>query len=68
MSVDAAATALGVHTQTIRGYIRTGKLPAYRIAGERAIRILGTDLYGLLEPLELNDPANEDSDQPTTPT
>ena len=68
MSVDAAATALGVHAQTIRGYIRSGKLPAYRIAGERAIRILGTDVFGLLEPLEPNDPADDDSDQPTTPT
>ena len=69
MSVDAAAAALGVHAQTIRSYIRSGKLPAYRIAGERAIRILGTDLYGLLEPLEPNDPAaDDDSDQPVTPT
>ncbi len=52
MSVDDASAALGVHQQTIRGYIKTGKLPAFRIAGERAIRVLGSDLYGLLEPLE----------------
>lgn len=54
LTVDAAAEALGVHQQTIRGYIKSGKLPAYRIAGERAIRVFATDLYGLLEPLEPN--------------
>ena len=52
LSVEEAAEALGVHQQTIRGYIKSGKLPAFRIAGERAIRVLGSDLYGLLEPLE----------------
>jgi excisionase family DNA binding protein len=58
LTVDDAAEALGVHQQTIRGYIRSGKLPAYRIAGERAIRVFATDLYGLLEPVEPN--AEED--------
>ena len=52
LSVDDAAATLGVHAQTIRGYIRVGKLPAYRIAGEKAIRVLASDLFGLLEPLE----------------
>lgn len=56
MSVEDAAEALGVHQQTIRGYIKSGKLPAFRIAGERAIRVLASDLYGLLEPL---DPTSE---------
>lgn len=55
LSVDAAADALGVHQQTVRGYIKAGKLPAFRIAGERAIRVLASDLYRLLEPLELSD-------------
>jgi len=55
MSVEDAATALGVHQQTIRGYIRSAKLPAYRIAGERAIRVFSSDLYALLEPLEAAD-------------
>ena len=58
LTVEDAAEVLGVHQQTIRGYIRSGKLPAYRIAGERAIRVFATDLYGLLEPLEPN--AEED--------
>ncbi len=51
LSPDEAAAFLGVHTQTVRGYIRAGKLPAYRIAGERSIRIRREDLLALLEPL-----------------
>jgi excisionase family DNA binding protein len=47
---DEAAEFLDVHTQTIRGYIRTGKLPALRLAGERALRIQRDDLLALLEP------------------
>jgi excisionase family DNA binding protein len=49
-SPDEAAEFLGVHTQTIRGYIRTSKLPALRLAGERALRIQRDDLLALLEP------------------
>ena len=49
-SPDEAAEFLDVHTQTIRGYIRTGKLPALRLAGERALRIQKDDLLALLEP------------------
>ena len=51
-SPDEAAEFLDVHTQTIRGYIRTGKLPALRLAGERALRIRREDLLALLEPYE----------------
>jgi len=49
-SPDEAAEFLGVHTQTVRGYIRIGKLPALRLAGERALRIIRSDLLALLEP------------------
>jgi len=52
LSVEDAAAALGVHQQTVRGYIKNAKLPAYRIAGERVIRVFASDLYGLLEPVE----------------
>ena len=52
MTPDEAADVLGLHTQTLRGYIRSGKLPAHRIAGERAIRIRYADLMQLLEPLD----------------
>ena len=51
-SPDEAAEFLGVHTQTVRGYIRTGKLSALRLAGERALRIQREDLLALLEPYQ----------------
>jgi len=51
-SPDEAAEFLGVHVQTIRGYIRMGKLPALRLAGERALRIKLEDLLALLEPFK----------------
>lgn len=49
---EEAAAFLGLHIQTVRGYVRSGKLPALRVAGERAIRIRREELLGLLEPLE----------------
>lgn len=51
-SPDEAAEFLGVHVQTIRGYIRMRKLPALRLAGERALRIKREDLIALLEPFK----------------
>jgi excisionase family DNA binding protein len=51
LSPEDAAEALGIHVQTVRAYIRTGKLPALRLAGERAIRIRRSDLETVLEPL-----------------
>ncbi len=56
LTPDQVADLLDVHTQTVRGYIRTGKLPAFRIAGERAIRVRHTDVMALLEPLEPEEP------------
>ena len=55
LSPDEAAELLGVHTQTVRGYIRSGKLPAHRLAGERAIRILRRDVFSLLEPVSTDE-------------
>lgn len=52
LSPEEAAEALGIHVQTLRGYVRSGKLPARRLAGERAIRIRRADLEMLLEPLQ----------------
>ena len=51
LTPEEAAEALGIHVQTMRGYIRSERLPAFRLAGERAIRILRTDLEKVLEPL-----------------
>jgi excisionase family DNA binding protein len=51
LTPEEAAEVLGVHVQTMRGYIHGGRLPAYRLAGERAIRIRRGDLEQVLEPL-----------------
>jgi excisionase family DNA binding protein len=51
LTPEDAAAALGIHVQTMRAYIRSGRLPAFRLAGERAIRILRADLEKVLEPL-----------------
>jgi excisionase family DNA binding protein len=51
LTPEEAAGALGIHVQTMRAYIRSERLPAFRLAGERAIRILRTDLEKVLEPL-----------------
>jgi excisionase family DNA binding protein len=53
LTPEEAAQALGVHIQTVRGYIRAGKLAAFRVAGERAIRIRRDDLNALLEHLHV---------------
>jgi excisionase family DNA binding protein len=51
LTPEEAAEALGIHVQTMRSYIRSERVPAFRVAGERAIRILRTDLEKVLEPL-----------------
>lgn len=51
LTPEQAAQALSIHVQTVRAYVRSGKLPALRLAGERAIRIRLADLEKVLEPL-----------------
>jgi excisionase family DNA binding protein len=51
-SPDEAAEYLGVHVQTVRSWIRSGRLPARRLAGQRALRIRAFDLESVLEPVE----------------
>jgi len=51
LTPEEAAEALSIHVQTMRTYIRTGRVPAFRLAGERSIRILRADLEKVLEPL-----------------
>jgi excisionase family DNA binding protein len=58
LSPDEAAEYLGVHSQTIRSWIRSGKLPAARLAGLKSIRIREADLENVLERIE---PSNLDS-------
>ena len=57
-SPDEAARYLGVHVKTVRAWTRSGKLPASRILGQRALRIRESDLTRVLEPLE---PADDES-------
>ncbi len=58
-TVDQAAEFLGLHHQTLRGYIKGGKLPAYRLAGEKVLRIKRDDLMALLEPVAVGDAIDE---------
>lgn len=51
-STDEAADYLGVHPQTVRGWIRAGRLTASRLAGQKSIRIRASDLQAVLEPIE----------------
>ncbi len=57
-SPEEAAEYLQVHVQTVRAWIRAGRLPARRLAGQRALRIRASDLTSVLEPLE---PSGEDT-------
>jgi excisionase family DNA binding protein len=51
-SPEEVAAYLGVHVQTVRTWIREGRLPARRLAGQRALRVRESDLERVLEPLE----------------
>lgn len=59
-STEGAAEYLGVHIQTVRSWIRSGKLPASRLAGQKSIRIRESDLETVLEPI---DPRSYDGGQ-----
>jgi len=50
-SVKEAAEFLGLSVSTIRRYIYDHRLRAYKVAGERLIRIRREDLEALLEPM-----------------
>ncbi|HKK28687.1 MAG TPA: helix-turn-helix domain-containing protein [Gemmatimonadota bacterium] len=67
LGVEDAADYLDVHPQTVRNYIRSGKLPAYRLAGERFLRVLRKDLLALLERVQPDGAdASEEVPSPST--
>jgi excisionase family DNA binding protein len=51
-SPEEAAEYVGVHVETVRSWIRSGRLRAHRPAGQRALRIRASDLTQVLEPLD----------------
>jgi excisionase family DNA binding protein len=51
-SPEEAADYLGVHVQTVRSWVRSGRLPASRLTGKRALRIRESDLQSVLEPVD----------------
>lgn len=55
LSPEEVADYLGVHVQTVRAWIRAGKLPAARVAGLRTLRVRFADVEALLEPLDERD-------------
>ena len=51
-SPEEAADYLGIHVQTVRAWIRYGRLRASRLTGQRALRIRASDLESVLDPVE----------------
>lgn len=72
-TIQETADLLKVSPRSIRRYINKGKLKAYRVAGERQLRIKGEDLLELLEPVAnpeadnhiREDASNEKLDSPS---
>jgi excisionase family DNA binding protein len=59
-SPEEIADYLGVHVQTVRAWVRAGRLPARRILGQRALRIRKSDLDAVLLPVTgTDDPGGE---------
>ena len=58
-STEEAGEYLGVHIQTVRAWIRSGKLPASRLLGQKSIRIRASDLERVLEPIDPQQFADE---------
>ena len=51
ISLQDAASILGVSVDTVRRRIADGSLPAQRITGSRLIRVSRADVEALLEPV-----------------
>ena len=53
---EEAAQYFGVRVETVRSWIRSGRLPAARLAGLKSIRIRERDLAAVLDPIRANEP------------
>jgi excisionase family DNA binding protein len=51
LTIRETAAHLALSTRTIHRYIAAGKLKAYRVAGEKVIRIKRQDVEALLQPV-----------------
>ena len=51
LTIRQTAALLALSTRTIHRYIAEGKLKAYRVGGEKAIRIKREDVESLLKPV-----------------
>jgi excisionase family DNA binding protein len=51
LTVAAVVEALDVSERTVRDWIARGKLPAFRIAGSRIVRVPAAAVERLLEPV-----------------
>jgi excisionase family DNA binding protein len=52
LTPEDVAKRLGVNVQTVRAWVRSGKLPASRLAGQRILRIREADIEKVLEPVD----------------
>ncbi len=55
-SPEEAAQYFGVRVETVRSWVRSGKLPASRLAGLKSIRIRERDLAAVLNPISPGSP------------
>ena len=55
MTPEEVAAYLRVHVQTVRTWIREGKMPARRVVGMRSLRVRATDAARMLRPLDEQD-------------
>jgi excisionase family DNA binding protein len=62
LTPEDVADRLSVNVQTVRAWIRSGKLPASRLAGRRVLRIRESDLEAVLEPVDPADFAEKGQD------
>jgi excisionase family DNA binding protein len=55
MTPEEVADFLRVHVQTVRAWIRGGKLPARRVYGMRSLRVRAVDAANMLRPIDEED-------------